>query len=421
MIWTDGLAEYEWLNQQVYRKNLARVMRKVLPSALPSQQMSMLDWLEANFVYPTGPKRGQRYDRRDQPATTLFLQLIDDPYWRSAVLVAPNQSGKTLSLVQYVFNSLFNLRDGIIFGVPDVDKMWNAKWHRDFLPAINASASLRSQLPSDGAGSKGGTPGLVMFNNGESLMVMGAGSGDTQRAGATSKKLVVTEFHAFGKASTGSFEGSKLDQLKRRLLAYMSNSFFLGESTLTTDKNIAWTSFLTGTQTLVHFPCECCDEFIAPEREHLVGWQDARTEEEARDKTRFSCPVCGILMDDSTRRRLLQEAKALHNGQTVDRGNVIGDVPPTRNLSFRFSASTHMFSDSGFLGVEEWSNLHQPDSDKKKLKEHDISQGLFAWPVNEDDMRVDPAPENSAGHSVAGSDSSGGRDTSGQVSQRISG
>jgi phage terminase large subunit GpA-like protein len=389
----DPLLSIESLNDALYLANAERLFENVLRFAVPTAKVPILDWCEQHFIYPTGPKKNQPYSRKDQPATSLFLQLMDDPYWRSAMLVAPNQVGKSLSLVQFVLHVNFNLREDCIFGLPNLDTMWAGKWNKDFWPAINAS-DLKNMLPKRGQGSDGGTPKLVKWNNGQSLMVMGGGAGDSQRAGATSRVVVVTEMKDFGDSAAGSDEGAKLDQLKNRTRSEMGREMFFGESTVTTDDNIAWKSYLEGTQTMPHFPCEGCDEHIAPEREHLVGWRDARTEEEAREKTRFSCPNCGILIDEPKRRQLLQEMIVLHKGQTVDRGKVVGEIPPTRKLSYRFTASTNMFSDAGSIGVEEWTLHHEQSTVRKSQRKVTLLQGVYGFPCSKADFLIDPLDGN---------------------------
>lgn len=381
---------YETLNEHMYRLNAERVVRESMLLAVPAQKVHILDWCEQNFVEP---RSGIPYSRRSQPATALLLDLLNSDYWRSCMLVAPNQAGKSFTLAQYLFHVLFNLREDVVYGVPDLDGMWRTKWLKDILPFIEASA-LRHMIPKGGSGSDGGVPKLVLWNNHTTLTPMGAGGGDSQRAGATSRVVLITEVKDFGKTKGGSKEGTPYDQLVRRALRHMGREFIFSESTITTASNLAWQMYLQGTQTVPHFPCESCEEYIAPEREHLIGWQDARTEEEAREKTMFTCPVCGILIDDAKRRRLLQEAKALHAGQTVDRGRVIGDPPPTRALSFRFTASTNMFAESGAIGVMEWKKVREQLAQRRSEREVELTQSIFAMPGSAFGFNVDPLDSN---------------------------
>lgn len=391
-----GVDSLDTINDDFYMQNAIKLLLKHLPVAMPLESKSTLDWLEEVFVTPTGPYKGSAFDRRVQPATSLLLALLDDPYWRSAMLVAPNQAGKSQLLIHLLFDILFNKRETVIMGIPDIDKMWSTKYHEDIIPPLLSSAALRDMMPKAGRGSLGGTPTRIRWNNGTSLIAMGAGAGDSQRAGATARKVLVTEVKDFGDAPNKSQEGSKLDQLIRRTLSYMGQEFVFGESTVTTTNNVAWKWYLEGTQSMPHFPCEGCGEHIAPEREHLIGWQDARTEEEAREKSRFSCPNkhCGFVFTESKRKQLLQEAIVLHRGQTVDGGKVIGPIPPTRHLSYRFTASTNMLADAGTIGVDEWKNARQQDRKSKAQKEREISQRFFAVPSDMFAYSIDPLDGN---------------------------
>jgi len=387
------LADAENLNDELYVRSAIRVLSDSLRMMVPASPRPILDWCEDNFTYPSGPKASLPYRREDQPATAKFLELLEDTYWRRAMLVAPNQVGKSLSLWQYVFHVLFNLREDLIIGMPNIDQMWKVKYNKDFLPALRAS-KFHSQMPDKGPGSDGGTPSVIIFKHGHSMVTMGAGAGDSQRAGSTARVVAITELKDFGEVAAGSDEGTKLDQLINRTKATMGREIIFGESTVTTLKNIAWKWYLNGTQSQPYMPCECCEEFIAPEREHLIGWQHARTEEEAREKARFSCPQCGIVMDEPKRKQLLQQCVVLHRGQTMDRGKVLGDLPPTRNLSYRFSAAMNMMADAGSIGVEEWNHMHETEQREKITKNRALMQGVWGMPTSDDDLLIDKLNEN---------------------------
>lgn len=382
--------DYEVMNEEMYARNLRECFRDVMELAVPIPPMPILDWCEKTLA---DPKTGLPYDRRAQPATALLLELLDSDYWRSCMLLAPNQAGKSYTLVQFLLHVNFNLREDAIAGMPDLDGMWRTKWQKDILPVIKAS-SLRDMAPRSGSGSDGGVPKLVSWNNHTTLLPMGAGGGDSQRAGATTRFLAITEVKDFGDAATQSQEGSKYRQLYRRTLRWIGREMVFSESTVTSDDNIAWRLYVEGTQSMPHFPCESCEEYIAPEREHLIGWQGARTEEEAREKTVFSCPTCGILIPEHKRRKLLQEAKILHRGQTVDSGQVIGPVPPTRNLSYRFTASTNMFANAGEIGVREWKLARLEGIAAKDVENREITQSFFAMPTKSANYKVDPLDGN---------------------------
>jgi hypothetical protein len=409
--YVNGKPEYEFLNSTALEMNIARAFLGVTPYMRVRARLPILDWLESEFITPTGPLKGQRYSRFDQPATTLFLQLTEDDWWRTIHLVAPNQCGKSQSFIHYILNRLFNVQEDIIFGVPTIEKgMWHDKYQKDILPVIEKSRSLLRLMPQTGLGTKGGTPPLIQFANGQSLQAMGAGGSAQARAGSTARIVAITEVKDFGgQDATG--EGSKYDQMVARTLASQGREVVASESTLTTTDNIAWKLYLDGTRTMPYFPCESCEWYIAPEREHLVGWQDARTSEEARDKTVFSCPVCGVLIPEAKRKHLLREAKALHYGQTVENGVVLGpdglpasEHPPTRALSYRITASTNMFADAGTIGVKEWAAKHETSPVRRRQLVVSLRQQYYAEAVDASEFELTQLDGGKLSRRVAESD-----------------
>lgn len=393
MNYVGSTPEYVYLNDMVLESNLANMLLPIIPHMKIKGRMPILDWSESVFRYPTGKSKGEKYSRRHQPATSKFLEIADDPFWRRITLVAPNQAGKSLSLVQFLCHCLFNIQEDLIFGVPDIDKMWQAKWKKDLLPVIQASPDLRKLLPDEGRGTKGGVPSIVLFQNGQSFQVMGAKAGSTQRSGSTARIVLVTELKDWGDTD-GDEEGTKMDQLASRTLSYQGDELLFAESTITDTKNIAWTEFLKGTMSMPHFECPGCREYISPDRCDLIGWQDAKSQLEAREKSRFACPCCGYVIEEAQRKRLLQDMIVLHHGQTVDNGVIVGDMPPTTHFSYRFTASTNMFADAGAIGQEEWDVAHEKDVGRKASKGRWISQALFAIPSDGSEFEVDPLDGN---------------------------
>ncbi len=371
---------YRVKNREAFESNAADLLLRILPDALPQERVPILDWAEAKLRYPTGRRRNQQFNRGHQPATSLFLELFDDPRWRRVMLVGPNQGGKSFSLVTVVLNAIDNWREDVIFGLPDLDKMFAAKWAKDFKPILDNS-TLKDLVPETGQGTRGGTPTLMTMTNGRTLQPMGAGAGDSQRASSTSRIVCVTEFKDFGTTAKASDEGTKAQQLINRTRQYQGEELFFAESTLTIEENCAWQAYLAGTQTLVYFPCPKCAVPIAPEREDLVGWRDASTEDEARAKGRFRCPVCHESMTESERKAALQHAVALHKGQQIIDGQIVGDIPPTAALSFRFSAASNMFADAGAIAAEEWNCAQIADRVKQDQADRTLLQSIWAWPA----------------------------------------
>lgn len=375
-------------NREAYRRNALKAMRDVLRFARPRRVRPLLDFAEQELRYPTGRFRSQRFSRTYQPATSLLMAELSSDHWLQTFVVGPHQGGKSFSIIAWMLWCLFEKQEDVIFGLPDLG-MRSAKWRKDILPMIQASA-YKTMLPRSGAGSKGGVAEIIVFENGVSLQFMGAGGGDTQRAGATAKNLIVTEAEAFGIRGAGSEEASKWEQIQGRVAHFAGSERIIAESTVTVETALMWSNYSGGTASVVVCQCHSCREYVAPEREHLVGWQDAKTEEQARAAGRFSCPKCGILWSENDRLKNLQTAVLRHSGQTVTPdGEIVGPVPPTRKLGFRFSAATNMFADAGSIAVEEWTRARTENNQQRDNRDRALYQFRFALPVKPTIIEID--------------------------------
>lgn len=380
--------DYKRRNREFFQGNAAELLLGILPAAKPQPRLPILDWAEKHLRIPSGKLKGQRFRRSMQPCTSVFLELVDDPRYRLAVLVGPNQQGKSYAAATVILNSLINWKDDTIFGLPDLDGMWSTKWATDIEPMLRRS-DFSEMLPESGEGSRGGTPKLLKLTNGRRLQAMGAGGEANQRAGAQCRVLVITELKDFGTATKKSGEGDKAQQLLRRTLQHQGNEFAMAESTLTSEDNIAYQWYLNGTQTQAFFECPHCSNHISLCREDLVGWQTAANENEARENARFRCGKCDETMTEAERKTALQSCIALHKGQTIVDGVIEGDHPPTATLSFRFGAGVSMFSDAGTLAVAEFKYAHMAKGTAKGNAYRELMQSMWGLPVSVQSFAVD--------------------------------
>ena len=377
----------------VMRANAADLLLDVLPLMQPRHREPLLDFAERVIHYPSGPKKGLRFDRRDQPAQSAFLSLLDSDRWRRAHLIAVNQGGKTLALLIWTISNLINVpSEDTGFALPTLDNHWK-KAFDDMRVIFDASDDLRPFWPTTGPASQGGSPPLVRLN-GSRLIALGMGAGQEQRSSHTCRKLGITEAKASGAISAGDEKQSVYEQLEKRTASYQGRQLLFSESTLTTEENISWTMWLEGTGTLPHFPCDGCGEHVCPDMEDLQGWENCKTELEVRENTRFHCPECGRGFDPVRRLALLQDIVPLHRGQKVGKnGEIVGPDPPTTTLSYRIPASSSMFSNEGELGVHLWKLQQIENPRKRARKERGILQGYFCLPAPDDlfaDDALDP-------------------------------
>jgi phage terminase large subunit GpA-like protein len=377
----------EWRD---YALHPARALRDIYLRTVPVRPYrSMRQFAEQEIFLPDGPYQGQRFRCSRQPAHGLFFDAVDSGQWFRYACTGPQQSGKTLAFVVVpILYHLFERNQTVLFGLPSMD-MANDKWKLDIKPAIEASQYAR-YLPRKGAGSHGGTPELIQLSNGSNLKFITGGGGDEKRAGITGPVLVVTEVSHLDETGVNSDEATKLKQMEGRVRAFRASGqarIYL-ESTVTTEHGRMWQEWQQGTAGEVVFPCHSCGDYIAPGRDSLIGWQDATTEAEAEEKTRWACPSCGILFGDSTRLQQLQSARLRHRGQIIlPDGTVTGEMPQTKTMGFRYSAPTNTFMTAGIVGADEWRGAREVDPDNA---EKELLQWTWALPAQPKQKDVEP-------------------------------
>lgn len=346
-------------------------------SARAPRLRTMRQFAEQEIVIPNGPFKGRKFRCERQPFAGQWFDLIDQRLWNRYFAAGCTQAGKTLcAFVIPTLYHLFEMGETVIVGVPDMD-MAADKWREDLLPVIEQTR-YRELLPRTGGGSRGGGKfDSIQFTNGVTLKIMSGGGGDKSRAAFTARVLVVTEVDGFDFAGEASREADKFTQLEARTLAFGEHKAIYGECTVSIENGRIWTEYLAGTQSDPHLPCPYCHQHVKLEREHLVGWQNATTEQEARQQAQWSCPKCGECWSEADRRLANTLAVVLHRGQRIEAGQILGEAPPTRTLSFRWHAAHNFFYDAGHVGVEEWHASRAVDEENAEKKQR---QFLFTLP-----------------------------------------
>lgn len=355
----------------------------------PARLRSMSEFAEQEVVIPDGEFAGWRYSLDTQPAARLWFAEIDSGRWCRFAGTGPQQSGKSLSF--YVIPAmyhLFEMQETVICGLPTMD-LARDKWNIDLRPAIAASR-YADLLPTKGMGSRGGaTPELIQFKNGARLKFMSGGGGDEKRSAFTSRVLVVTEADKLDESGGRSRESDKLQQMEGRTRSYDKRRRVYLECTVSTEEGRIWQEIKNGTDSRIVLPCHACGDWVTPEREQLIGWQDAPDEWSAED-ARYSCPACGIVWSEDDRHNNNANCRLLHRGQSIDdAGNIIGPTPRTHTLGFRYSAVNNSFVSAGTVGVEEWRARRAIDQEG-----HDRALCQWVWsipprPVTDDVVHVD--------------------------------
>lgn len=334
----------------------------------------MRRFAEDEVVISDGLFKGRKFRCDRQPYSALWFDEIDSGRWRRVVATGPVQSGKTLTaFVIPTLYHLFEIGETVIVGLPAME-MAADKWEKDFLPAIEASR-YRELIPQSGAGSRGGKFTSMTFTNGATLRFMSGGGGDKKRAGYTARVVVITEVDGMDEAGEVSREADKITQIEARTESYGDQARIYMECTVSIEKGRTWQEYTKGTASKIVVPCRACGGLVTPEREHLVGWQDAATNVGAKAAARFSCPSCGVLWSDDDRRRANEAGRLVHRGQEVTPdARIVGNIPETETLGFRWNAFNNLFQSAGHIGAKEWtaSKSADPDNAEKALRQ-------FTW------------------------------------------
>lgn len=359
------------LNNNAHRSLLSLSRRARTP-----RLRSRLEWSEQELVIPEGKYKDQKFRVSRQPWTRHVLDNMGK--WRRNLLTGPKQAGKTLlGFVDPILYHLFEVGEKVGCGVPNLDMVAD-KWNEDILPAIEASR-YRDLLPRTGRGSKGGTPIRIDFLNGAALRFFGAGGGDKQRAGFTTRILVVTETDGFDEVGGTSRESTKLSQLEGRTLADPENALIYYECTVSTEDGFTWQQYHNGTASRIVCQCRHCLHWVTPGRSDLVGWQDAENEIQAGRSASFACPDCGGLWTEADRVQMNQSSLMVHSGQEItDDGCIVGQPIETNLFSFHFNAFNNMFQPTWFLGEREWLASRADNHDEAEIA---ILQESWALPT----------------------------------------
>lgn len=332
---------------------------------------------ETEIVLPkSGPHPGRKFRCSYQPYSALWFDAIGSGLFQRHVATGPSQTGKTLSCsVIPTMYHLFETVETVIFGAPSME-INEDKWLIDLKPSIENSR-FADLLPRRGSGSQGGFSEMITMRNGASLKFMSGGGDDKKRSHFTGRVLVVTEINALAISSDLSSEADKLKQMEARLRAHGRNAREYLECTVDIETCAVWQEYLAGTKSKIAVECPHCTHWVTPEREHLVGWQDCQSELEAERMAKFYCPDCATAFTEEQRARANLHARLVHRGQEITpEGLVVGAMPETRTLGFRWSAFNNMFTTAGQLGLEEWKASRNHDSDNAEKE-----QQQFIWCV----------------------------------------
>lgn len=349
---------------------------------------SIRQFAEEEIVLSSGPYAGRKFACDRQPMARVWLDLLSElapdgaAAFSECVITGGSQSGKTLiGFTIPVMYHLFEIGETVVAAVPD-DATMRDKWERDLLPIISRSR-YRRLLPTKGAGSHGGLSTMMTFANGAVLRWMTATGSDKTRANFTTRVICYTETDGFDSIASTSAETNKIKQIEARARSYaMRQRRIYKECTVTTRDGHTWQRYQQGTATKLMTPCRHCGKHVALEREHLVGHEAASSEVEAGAASHFVCVSCGERWSEEDRQWSQHRMRAVHRGQEVTPdGEVVGAVPATYTLGFRWSAVNNLLVPAHDLGVDEYRARHAADQDDA---EREMSQFVWCVPYQSD-------------------------------------
>lgn len=340
---------------------------------------------EEEIILGEGKHRNERFRCDTLPWTGLLFDEIDRDRWRRVIVRGVVQGGKTLcGFVIPCLWHLFEWREPFICGVPTMDMAFD-KWRKEFLPTIKATPKFKQFLPTSGRGSKGGEFEAIALLNGAELKFMPGHGGDEKRSGYTGRVAGITEADRLDEAGETSREAAPVHQIEARLASYGAQFRWYAECTTTTETGYVWVECKEGTDSRIMGPCEHCETYVTPSREHLVGYHDAESKQQAFDLSHFVCPACNHEITPEQRVAMNLASKLVHRGQIIHSdGTIEGDEPATDTLGFVFNGFNNLFWEPGFIGENEWRCLHSTDFADQDKKMRQWYWALPAEPDTED-------------------------------------
>lgn len=370
---------------------LRRTLAAGLRNAKTLPPRTITDFVQQDVTIPDGKAKNLRFRFHRQPVTELWFRAIDSGNWNEFVFTAPSQFGKTLAgfVVPMLYHTC-EIGENYVLGLPYADMAAN-KWEADIAPVLRSSTKLRRLIPRHGSGSGGGrVRDSITLANDAIIKLMSAGAGDGGKAGFTARVLGITEASRFSESGTSSDEADPLRQLRARQRSFTTDerATYI-EGTVTQTDALPWRLKNLSTDSRILSPCPHCSEAISPEREHLCGWQDAKSENEAAAAACFCCPACGEAITEAERAESLAKAKLVHRGQTMDKkGRIHGTPPDTKRLWFRCSAWHNLFLSAGDIARDEWKAAQIPENSPERISaEKELCQ--FVWCIPWDPPKLD--------------------------------
>lgn len=356
-------------------------------AARPRRVRTLRQFAEQEIWVKHGSQE-HRFRCSSQPFSGVLFDELDSGHWYEAYITGPSQSSKsTCAHLIPAAHAICELRENIVLGIP-LDEMVDDKIGGDLFGMLRRSPGLRGFLPTSGTGSKAGKiREKVVFAHGVEAKPMTRRSGDVGKAGYPARIVLATEAADWSQGATTSPEADPLRQLRARQLSFeRRRRRLIVEGTCTTPDELPLRArgseedpTLRSSRTRLVTRCPHCPAWIAPEREHLQGWQGAASVDQAANEAYFVCPECGARISDDERRSVAETVVALHAGQVINqRGEVEGALPETHTLWFQWGPWHNQLLSIADIAVEEWTAAQiEEGTEDRDNAERSLCQ--FTW------------------------------------------
>jgi phage terminase large subunit GpA-like protein len=347
----------------------------------PRRLRTFREFAEQEIILPNGPRAGLPFACDYMPWSGLLLNEFDAHRYRRFFGSGPVQSGKTLMFfITPTMYHLFEIRENVIVGVPKMD-LAQGIYDERLLPVIQRSR-YRDLLPTRGSGSRGGKFVSVQFQNGAILRFMGAGGGDEQRSSHTARVVILTEIDKMDVPGAVSREADPVTQLEARTRAYGNRARVYAECTMSTREGRVFQEVVKfGTHTRVYLPCPHCGEYVVPDRDHFVGWQQADDVMVAREKAAYVCPECGVPWTETDRHQACRTPVLAAKDQTVSRdGQSVGETLRTNTFGFVWNAMHSELTTMADIAEAEYRAEQSDNPNDRKA----VMQFVWAEPYEEE-------------------------------------
>jgi phage terminase large subunit GpA-like protein len=325
-----------------------------IDSATPREVRPIHTFAEQEILIPEDWRYGgQRYSYDIIPFQRTLWDIFESGEYNRFFLEAARQSSKTFPFLILMMYYLFESRESILVGLPNLD-FAETFWVEKLYPLIRASR-YSTMMPDTGPGSRGGPPrDYITFKNGATLYFAAEGFSKSIRV------IFFTEIYRM-KEGSRTAEAGTFYQLEQCATAYDMSARIFGECIPTDGTGKIHAEVTGGTDSRVYMQCPYCDEYVPPEREQFTGWQEAPDELTAAQEAGYLCNECNTKWDEHDREYALAHYRIVHNGQTVDKqGKTHGDPPRTMTFGLNWPRFQSGMATMKRIAMEEWRAEYGP-------------------------------------------------------------